>query len=217
MDFSRQEDLLTPIDFTEPITCIGCGGIGSPNALLLAKMGCPQMHLIDGDGVEEHNVPNQMFGPQDVGMSKVHALKSMIHHFNPDCEVSVDAQFCTEKTSLEGIVISGVDSMHSRKNIWQCIRNNPLVPVYIDARLGGEHLEIQTIHPCNPADITHYENTLFDEETQGMQLPCTAQAIMYTGFIVAGFICCQLKKWLKQEEYQRMIIAHLGTNKIHTF
>jgi len=66
-DYWRQLDIVSSEELDFPITLIGCGGIGSPVAMALVKMGCGQISLYDPDCVEAHNLPNQMYRLEDVG------------------------------------------------------------------------------------------------------------------------------------------------------
>lgn len=111
---------------------------------------------------------------------------------------------------LSGIVISGVDSMASRQMIWEKVKFNINVPLYIDGRIGGEVLQVFTIQPSQIEDIELYESTLFPD-SEAAELPCTARSIIYTGFGEAAFICSQLKKWIKREKYYRKISFDLKT------
>ena len=81
MEFLRQLDLVSPDTLDLPIHLIGCGGIGSFTALVLSKMGVQHLHLYDPDGIEEHNLPNQLFRLRDVGRSKVEALQEILQEF----------------------------------------------------------------------------------------------------------------------------------------
>lgn len=209
MNYWRQLDILDPNMINFPITLIGCGGIGSPTALALAKMGAGRLILVDPDSVEEHNLPNQLFYRADTGKTKVDALSKMLHDF-----AEVETQMIPEKFEgqkpLSGIVISGVDSMNSRRMIWEKVKFNFDVPLYIDGRIGGEIIQVFTVRPSQIEDIELYEKTLFPD-SEAAELPCTARAIIYTGFAVSALIASQLKKWIKEEWYFQKISFDLKT------
>ena len=78
IDYWRQLDILQPDDLVRPITIIGVGGIGSPVALALTKMGCRRLTLFDPDTIEPHNLPNQLYRLRDVGRPKVEALADLL-------------------------------------------------------------------------------------------------------------------------------------------
>lgn len=216
MNHQRQIDILDPKLFRFPITLIGCGGIGSPTALLLAKVGCPSLTLMDPDIVEAHNLPNQLFRLTDAGskdefspLPKVIALKQLIKEFS-ECQITPISQPFDASQKLSGIVISGVDTMASRKVIWERVKYNIDVPLYIDARIGGEVIEVFSIHPMHFEDIEFYEKWIFPDD-KAAELPCTARAIMYTGFLVSSFIVSQVAKWLRDEKVFRRMNFDLKT------
>ncbi len=61
VSYLRQLDIIDPGKFTGKIRVIGVGGIGSPTAIILAKMGFKRFVLMDDDTVEPHNLPSQFF------------------------------------------------------------------------------------------------------------------------------------------------------------
>lgn len=209
MDYTRQLDILNPQQFRCPITLIGCGGIGSVTACVLAKVGCPEFTIIDPDVLENHNICNQFFRRYDVGRPKVHALQSLLLELSESKIHSVRARF-RRQARLSGIVISAVDSMKSRQGIWKAVLKKPDILLFIDGRLGGEVLEVFTVNPNLREDVAFYKDFLYPED-ETAHLPCTARAIMYTGFVIAGFIVSQLKKWLQGEEICRRINFDLKT------
>jgi molybdopterin/thiamine biosynthesis adenylyltransferase len=175
-----------------PVTMIGCGGIGSFSALALAKMGCTHLTVYDDDRVEEHNIPNQLYRPCDIGQLKVICLAEIIKDFTG---TAVDARpDRVQGQRLQGIVVSGVDSMEARRRIWdRSIRYKAGVTAYIDARMGAEVARIYTVHPADPDDIRFYERTLYSDD-DAMQVPCTAQAIIYNCFGIASLVAGQVKR-----------------------
>jgi molybdopterin/thiamine biosynthesis adenylyltransferase len=70
------------------ICIVGCGGTGSPVALLLARLGVGRIYLIDNDTVAETNL-NRIHGSRksDVGIPKVEILKREIEAMGVGCEV----------------------------------------------------------------------------------------------------------------------------------
>lgn len=211
MEYLRQLDILDPNMIVFPVSLIGCGGIGSPTALVLAKMGCENLTLIDGDSVEAHNLPSQIFRKTDIGKKKVDACKETVLEFT-DCNINTVPEFFN-KQSLYGVVISGVDTMEARQKIWSRVRYNVEVPLYIDGRIGGEIVQIYTIRPSQLEDVEFYEKWLFPDE-EVAELPCTAKAIVYIGFTIGALIASQLKKWLKNEPCYKRISFDLKTMTI---
>ena len=204
MDFSRQTDLVDIEALEMPITLIGCGGIGSFTALALAKMGCVHLTVYDDDLVEGQNIPNQLFRLGDVGQLKVERLADIIKSFTG---TGIDAR--PERVAsqrLQGIVVSGVDSMEARRLIWdRSIRFKAGVAAYIDARMGAEVSRIYTVRPADPDHVRFYERTLYSDD-EALQIPCTAQAIVYTNFGVASLVAGQVRRVAMGEACKREII-----------
>jgi hypothetical protein len=209
VEFLRQLDLVSPDVLETPVHIVGCGGIGSFAALAVAKLGCSRLHLHDDDRVEEHNVPNQLFRLADVGRSKVEALSEILEAFT-------GMRPCphfhrVEMDRLQGIVITGVDSMATRKNLWwKAVRHRAGIPLYLDGRLGAEVCRLYGIRPADPDDVRCYEQTLYDD-IQAAPLSCTAAAIIYTGFAMASLIADQVKKFATGEPIAREILCDLKT------
>ncbi len=204
MDFSRQTDLVDIEALETPITLIGCGGIGSFTALALAKMGCVHLTVYDDDLVEGQNIPNQLFRLGDVGQLKVERLADIVKSFTG---TGIDAR--PERVAsqrLQGIVVSGVDSMEARRRIWdRSIRFKAGVTAYIDARMGAEVSRIYTVRPVDPDHVRFYERTLYSDD-EALQIPCTAQAIVYTSFGIASLVAGQVKRVAMGEACKREII-----------
>lgn len=209
VDYWRQLDLVTPEQLAVPITVVGVGGIGSPTALALAKMGCSNLTVYDPDVVEPHNLPNQFYRLQDVGRAKVHAIRELIKAFT-GLEV-VAVQETVQAQRLHGVVISAVDSMAARQAIWrEAIRFRASVQLYVDARMGAEVCRIYSVRPTDPEDVRAYEQTLYTDD-QATPESCTAQAIIYNVLTVAGLIANQVKKYATADSLARELIFDLKT------
>lgn len=209
MDLLRQMDILNEETLDTRINIIGLGGIGSFLALLLAKMGFRRLVLMDHDIVEEHNIPNQIYRPKDVGIAKADALSEIIYE---STGIKAEGRIMrVERERLTGIVVCAVDSMKDRKDIWvNSVRFKASVPLYIESRMGGEVMRTYTIRPIDIGDVRFYEKTLYSDQ-DSFNLPCTARAIAYTGFAIASIVGNQIKKFLMGEDLQREIIFDLKT------
>lgn len=198
IDYWRQLDFVTPDQLDVDVHVVGVGGLGSPIALALAKLGCPRIHLYDPDSVEPHNLPNQVYRVRDVGRPKVEALAELLQEFVP---AAVTPH--TEKVGvadLSGIVVSAVDSMASRRAIWEgSVRYRTGVRLLVDARLGGEVGRVLAVLPASPIDVDRYEATLF-ADAAAYEDACTAQATIYTGFGVAALVAGAIKRHVRQQE-----------------
>lgn len=211
IDYWRQLGLV-PMDRLRKakITMVGAGGIGSPAALALAKMGVGQLSLYDDDQVEQHNLPNQIHQIQSVGLSKVEALKDLLKGFVGE-EVSIEAheERLGAESKMDGIVVAAVDTMESRKNIWEAVQGNLSVDLFVDARMGGHLLRLYSVNPMNPLEAEEYASTLYSDE-DALELPCTEQSIIYTSMVAGSLIANAVKKHIAGEEKLLEVILDLS-------
>lgn len=197
--YHRQMDWFDPNKHSVNVTVIGAGGIGGPTVLALAKLGVKRVRVFDFDNVEEHNQPNQIYGGAYVGEPKVYALKSVVDRL-ADCRVHVVNRRLRASDALSGIVIGAVDSMDSRRLIWDTIKKNAVsVPLYIDGRLGGQVIRVLSVRPQNRRDSASYAETLVPEYKVA-PLKCTAAGIIDVSFAVAALICRAYRLWCTDKE-----------------
>jgi molybdopterin/thiamine biosynthesis adenylyltransferase len=209
LDFWRQTDIVTP-DELPWVTMIGVGGIGSFTVLALAKMGCEHITIFDDDKVEDHNLPSQLYPIDSIGNDKVSAAQWVCNAFAGVEPMVYAAKFGEHSIPSSEVIISGVDSMRSRKEIWEKIKGNMRVKLYIDARMGAQVLRIHSINPNDKEQVEWYESTLYSDE-EASEEPCTAKAIIYTGFAIASLVANQVKKFSKKEVVVKEIIFDLVT------
>lgn len=206
---SRQMGLISlqALNSIGRINLIGVGGIGSPTALTLAKMGISRLKLFDDDLVSPHNIPNQVFRLSDIGRPKVVAAKEVVEDFT-DAKVEAIQERYDGRQRLDGVVISAVDDMTQRMIIWNKLRYNIQVPLYVEARMGAEVLRLYSLNPTDPEAVSRYEKTLYTS-AEAVHQPCTEKSIIYTVMVAAGIITGQVKKWLVGEPYHFEIIVDL--------
>lgn len=207
----RQEDIL-PAATIPPLTMIGVGGIGSFTVMALAKMGAQDITVYDPDTVEEHNIPNQLYMKAHTGSLKVDALREMVDDFSGMLIETKPMRFGAQ---VRGVVLSGVDSMKDRKEIWGAVKMKAAVPLYIEARMGAEVARIHSVNPCDPSECEWYEGTLYDDE-EALEAPCTARAIAYTGFMIAALIANQVKKHAMRQVLAKEVIMDMVTLSMMT-
>ncbi len=209
LDYWRQLDRVRPEHLTFPVILVGVGGIGSAIALALAKMGCRELTLYDPDLIESHNLPNQLYRLRDIGRPKVEALAELLREY-ADLEVR-PVQEAVNGQRLQGVVISAVDSMLAREQIWRgSVRFRGSVPLYLEARMGAEVGRVLVVQPADPDDVRAYESTLYSDEA-ATEDPCTAQAIIYTTLGIAAIVANQIKRFALGEPPERDTILDLAT------
>lgn len=234
VDYTRQRGYFDPAAHpTTRVTLVGCGGIGSPTALALAKLGIPNITLVDDDFVEPHNLPNQLFPLADNGMAKAPALREFIEDMSPvvadahmaratrsgfDPYVDEEGAVCGSSpvpagSRLSGIVVSALDSMHSRSELWQLVARNIHVPLLVDARIGGQNIVVYSVDPRNPSDIELYESTLHSDE-EAVIAPCSMRSVIDVGFACAALITRVVRRSIAKEPYEKVIFYNHDSLRI---
>lgn len=209
IDYLRGLDFLNPeVEGKNKITIIGVGATGSFISLALGKMGFSDITVFDHDSVEIHNIPNQFYPLEAVGVRKVDALASVMSQFTGMTPKTNATRW--QNGQVSEIVISAVDSMACRKEIWEKCKYNLNVKAFINPRMGGEVMKLYVVNPCNPADIELYEKHLHTDANSS-RVACTAQTIIYNVLVISGFVAAHVKKVVKNEPYEREIIFDLSS------
>lgn len=217
IDYSDQTGIFDPAQFTWPVHIIGLGGIGSAVLFPLMKLGVNHLEIWDDDAVEPHNIPAQLiYRPSDVGVSKAKAAAAFVERQEAACTVITHEEHVTAETALEGVVISGVDSMASRSAIWDAVKFNPMVPLYMDGRIGGEQLQLLSLNPSDFDSVESYEKWLFSDE-EGAQLPCAERTVIHPPTVLAGLMVANLTLFIRELQYPANIMANLKDMQFHAF
>ncbi len=186
MDYSRQMEVFNPDEFSTPIHVIGAGATGSWLVLALAKLGIKDITVWDFDEVEEHNIPNQIYGIHYIGGQKVHALQDMIINLT-GIEIKAKNQRVTGREKLEGIVFVMTDTMKSRKEIWDgALKYKIPVKLVVEPRMGLDGGRIYCVNPMNVEHVKAYESTLYTDEEAEVSACGVSQSVVATAMQIAS-------------------------------
>ncbi len=214
IDYTRQRDFFDPARTNAVVTIIGCGGIGSFAAFALAKLGVRTLRLLDFDTVEEHNAPNQMFFREQIGLTKVEALATTIASTS-DTNVETFNQRLEDGIPISPIVISALDSMSARKALWEQVKEQFKIKLFIDGRIGGQNVVLYAARPTLPSDIKGYEATLHSDE-EGDDLPCTGRAVIDVGFAIGSLITRAVRGYYAEDgAYTPITFLNQNTLELH--
>jgi len=194
----RQLDLFSPDrDNKMPLHVVGVGATGSNDVLVAAKIGLEPIHVWDEDTVEISNNGGQIYSLDDIGKPKVLALQETVQKL-AGMNLVVHNKWWTSKDKLRGIIVCGVDSMKTRKELWTHVRSRSIpCPLFIDHRIGGETAIVFTVPTQNSLACERFEETLHTDE-EAAPLPCTQRGCYDINNIVAGLTIRQIRKWLIQ-------------------
>jgi len=207
--FLCQQDAVNMKRLTQlGITVIGAGAIGSTACVWLGKMGVCGLAVWDADHVQLHNWSNQMYRDEDIGRLKVNALGDIMESFGGHTPNTCAAEYVNQP--LTEVVISGVDSMKSRKTIWRAVRKSSDVRLYLDARMGLETLVVHAVRPQVKQDRVSYAKSLCSD-TEALQEPCTARSVCYTPLMAAAVLCNLVKRYANDEVVPRNVVLDFAT------
>ena len=197
----RHREVFEPIGFDKRIDVIGCGAVGSRVMMSLAKLGITNLRAFDFDKVEEHNIPNQLFGLDDVGTHKVDALAQIVKRTTG---AEIEAHNVEVDESAEGlgpIVYLLTDSMKSRKKIFDAALYNKIgVKLVCEARMGTDMCRSYCFNPCDPLQVKGWRETLYsDDEVIEEGSACgTTISVGPTAEILSGMVVWQMMRWVKE-------------------
>ena len=213
-NYQGQLDFFDPAKFGHDVHVIGVGGIGTNLVLQLVKLGLrTTLHLWDPDYIEGHNIPTQLFYRVDqVGKPKVDIAAQFLTEFaDPSLRIVTHQEKVTPDTVLEGVVLSGVDNMAARHDIWKAVEDNPFVPLYVDGRIGGEQYMLVAFNPFETVAVQYYlDNWMFDD-AEASTLPCTGRTNIHTSMVLGGHMVAQVSRLYRGQEPTLWINGHAGT------
>lgn len=171
------------------VVLIGSGGIGAITALTLAKMGVRYLAVYDDDEVSEVNLPTQLHKVSELGSLKVYALRDMLHEFSDEIDLFPMPERVNPDTRFEAtIVISAVDSIQARKDIWQAVDHSNVL-WYMDARMGAEEFQLKVVDMSDPGSVVRYDQEIENEDDSRIpDAPCTMKATFYCASLASAMI-----------------------------
>lgn len=202
MDLRRQRDLIDSEELGKTkVLLIGAGGIGSFTGVGICKMGIDDLTIYDKDYVEEHNIPNQYFMEDQVEQLKVEALAENIYKFTGVTVDTVNDFWYGDCSSNPDVIITAVDSMAARNDMWANLKANPPKEGtwYIDARMSSQTMSVFVCKFGDSSSVEKYENKALYPSEEAIQEPCTAKAIIYTPLSCAGLVGQILSRIVKKE------------------
>lgn len=199
-------------DWPDEIHLIGAGGISNHVLLILNELGARTVHVWDDDVVAGHNRPNQfMFTKKDIGQPKVDAMVRFAERQDWDTVVVPHQERVHVKVDiLCGIVISGVDSIESRRDIWQAVQKTKVyIPLYLDGRITDEFSHIFDVDPCDSVRVERYEKSLVSAPKSNAARNCTTRENPHSAFDIAKSVSTHLTLFLRGQTAKEAVYRNL--------
>lgn len=215
LDLRRHMDLFDAYRFGDtPVHVIGAGATGSWLVLQLAKLGISNITVWDFDEVEEHNIPNQLFGLQHIGMPKVEALAQIVKEYTGLDIKTKNAKF--QQGRLSGYVFLMVDSMKGRWDIWTgSVKMKSAIKLLIEPRMGLNEARVYNVDPTNVTHQERYEACWYPDDEAEVSACGTSQSVITTAMLTASFCARQLVNHFNEVELFNEILIDPMYNNIY--
>ena len=183
------------------IGIIGTGAIGSFTVMALAKMGFKNIVTWDNDKIEDHNIANQMFPVEDVGIHKALATRKMVKQFSGEDIITLSTVATGAKVikfmrsafaEKSVLIILCVDSLDTRKALAEALVEEYGIFV-IDARMGAKTYRVLGFDTKSVSSYQNYMKSLVPD-SEAVQEPCGQKSIIYTVLGVAAEVCSFVHK-----------------------
>ena len=216
LDTRRHMELFAAYKFGDtPVHIIGAGATGSWLAYQLAKLGISNITVYDFDVVEEHNIPNQLYGMADVGKPKVEALAEMIKHQTGLDIKTHNARF-EGGAYLSGYVFVMVDSMASRKDIVdKSIKFKSAVKLAIEPRMGLNEGRVYNLEPMNLAHHRGWDAAWYPDDEAEVSACGASQSVITTALHIAAICARQLINHFNGVELSNEILIDPMYNNVY--
>lgn len=178
------------------ITVIGAGAIGSWMLIGLAKIGCKNVTFIDFDTVEIVNYSNQIYGPKDIGKTKIEALKGWSESYLPITEnyVFLNTKVDERYTLDSEIVISAVDCIEVRKMIFSNL--GPNVKLFLDGRIGRSIAAMYSILNSEPVERQYYMEKEIFPKGESAEIPCTEKTFIAPCVFISSYMISSIRNYV---------------------
>lgn len=215
LDVRRHMDLFNPYNFDKKVHVIGAGATGSWLVLELAKLGITNIVVYDFDVVEEHNIPNQIFGIQHVGMPKVEALAAIVKEYT-GTEIEIKNEKFVGGQRLDGYVFLMVDSMAARKEIWeQSVKYKSSVELMVEPRMGLDETRVYNVLPMEVSKHANYDACWYPDEEAVVSACGSSQSVITGALLTASFCARQLINHFTGVELSDEILIDAKFNAIY--
>lgn len=174
----------------------GVGGIGSYVVYLMSRLHPAKIYIYDPDTVETVNMSGQLYGSNDVGNTKVLAIRNMVYNYsNYYNVVSYDTRYTSN--SINGpIMICGFDNMEARRTffdrwlsyVYNLPKNERKNCLFIDGRLAAEELQVLSIQGNDDRAIEMYEKEWLFTDAEAETTVCSYKQTSFMANMIASYM-----------------------------
>jgi hypothetical protein len=118
-----------------------------------------------------------------------------------DLNIDVDTEPFEPGASLPtGVIISAVDVMSIRKEIYELSARGRSDNLFVDFRMGGNLLKVWSFDPTDDTRCKQYEDTLHDDGSAS-ELPCGGRTFAPVGPLAGAYATQLVTKWLRDGDH----------------
>ncbi len=211
MDLAKSLDYFDPSKlYNKQIHIIGVGAGGSIIAENLARFGVQELNIYDFDKVESHNIANQLYTEKHIGQYKTDALKEILKDVNPALKVNDRGKWEPGKR-LKGYVFVCVDTIATRKDIYNHNLTNSNIDLLIDCRMTLTEGQAFTIDWKNPKKVeAYYANLDFTQEEADANQEVSAcgftLSASHTIRVLAGYVVANVINKINEQPTKSLIV-----------
>ena len=182
----------------------GLGGIGSHCCLQLARMNIAKLVLYDDDIVEPANMSGQLYGSDDVGVSKVDAMVNAITNYTSMRNVYAIKDKFTPNSEAGDIMICGFDNMTARRTFFKAWYDHVLGKpeeerkncLFIDGRLDISMLQVLCIRGDDGYNIARYQKEFLFSDYSAENTVCSMKQTTYLACMIGSVMVNLFTNWV---------------------
>ncbi len=207
IDTSRSNTVQAPDANSPIIRIVGVGATGSHIWDAFVSLGYPNLICYDFDEVESHNLNNQTYLFEHVGIPKIEALEAVTLAKHPTAEYT----YCNQRVEAadiadweQGIVILAVDTMAARKELGEAIKENKQLDFFVESRIASKHGNVYAFPNLAFLDWSEWQKTLFsDDDPIGETSPCGGSiSVKPTIMVISGLVTWAVLDWVNERAYE---------------
>ena len=176
----------------QSISILGCGGLGSNIALMLARAGVGTLYLYDFDRIEYSNLNRQNYTIREVGQYKVEATKARLEETLPYVKVNSFVQRITPESLDEiaersDLFIEAFDNRESKSMVLDYFMNHTNKFIITASGLSGlgNVKNVSVKHAGNVCLVGDFKSS----PEEGLYLPYVS--------VIASLEALEALKWIK--------------------